>query len=91
MILNEKNLLSSDIIILLLFFEKCIWKFRSDIVKKAELLTPVESFEALKVAVQNGADAVYLGGKKFGARQYADNFGEDELRKATKGKIKRLS
>ncbi|SHK12799.1 DUF3656 domain-containing U32 family peptidase [Paramaledivibacter caminithermalis] len=47
--------------------------------KKVELLAPVGSFEALVAAVQNGADAVYLGGKKFGARQYANNFDEDTL------------
>lgn len=47
--------------------------------KKAELLAPVGSYEALIAAVQNGADAVYLGGKKFGARQYASNFDEDVL------------
>ncbi|QEK12484.1 U32 family peptidase [Crassaminicella thermophila] len=44
-----------------------------------ELLAPVGSFEALKAAVQNGADAVYLGGKLFSARQYAKNFDDDEL------------
>ncbi len=57
-------------------------KTRSDIVKRAELLAPVGSLDALKSAVQNGADAVYLGGKNFGARQYADNFGEKELKEA---------
>lgn len=50
--------------------------------KKTELLAPVGSFEALTAAVQNGADAVYLGGKKFGARQYANNFDEDTLKDA---------
>lgn len=50
--------------------------------KKTELLAPVGSFEALVAAVQNGADAVYLGGKKFGARQYANNFDEDALKDA---------
>ncbi|SKC43620.1 DUF3656 domain-containing U32 family peptidase [Maledivibacter halophilus] len=50
--------------------------------KKAELLAPVGSFDALIAAVQNGADAVYLGGKKFGARQYASNFDEDTLKDA---------
>ena len=42
--------------------------------KDVELLAPVGSFESLKAAVQNGADAVYLGGKKFGARAFANNF-----------------
>lgn len=47
-----------------------------------ELLAPVGSQEALRAAVQNGADAVYLGGKMFSARQYANNFDRDELREA---------
>lgn len=50
--------------------------------KKVELLAPVGSFDALVAAVQNGANAVYLGGKKFGARQYANNFDEEALIKA---------
>ena len=44
-----------------------------------ELLAPVGSFEALKAAVQNGANAVYLGGKDFGARASANNFDKEEL------------
>lgn len=47
-----------------------------------ELLAPVGSQEALIAAVQNGADAVYLGGKMFSARQYANNFDRDELCRA---------
>ncbi len=47
-----------------------------------ELLAPVGSKEALTAAVQNGADAVYLGGKMFSARQYANNFDRDEMREA---------
>lgn len=50
--------------------------------KIPELLAPVGSQEALKAAVQNGADAVYLGGKMFSARQYANNFDRNELREA---------
>lgn len=46
---------------------------------KKELLCPVGNMEALKQAIYNGADAVYLGGKKFGARKYANNFTEEEL------------
>ncbi|MCT4618914.1 MAG: DUF3656 domain-containing protein [Marinisporobacter sp.] len=49
-----------------------------------ELLAPVGSFESLIAAVQSGADAVYLGGKLFSARQYATNFDEEELKKAVK-------
>lgn len=47
--------------------------------KKVELLAPVGSMEALVSAVQNGADAVYLSGKQFGARAYASNFDNDDL------------
>jgi len=47
-----------------------------------ELLAPVGSWEALEAAVQNGADAVYLGGKAFSARQHANNFDHEELIKA---------
>ena len=50
--------------------------------KGIELLAPVGSWEALEAAVQNGADAVYLGGKLFNARHYASNFSDDELREA---------
>ncbi len=44
--------------------------------RKVELLAPAGSMEALVAAVQNGCDAVYLGGTMFGARAYADNFDE---------------
>ncbi|MBM7866217.1 peptidase U32 [Heliobacterium gestii] len=47
-----------------------------------ELLAPAGSMEALRAAVENGADAVYLGGKRFGARQYASNFDQEELQEA---------
>ncbi|WP_195940544.1 DUF3656 domain-containing U32 family peptidase [Romboutsia sp. 1001713B170131_170501_G6] len=52
--------------------------------KDIELLAPVGSFEALKAAVQNGANAVYLGGKEFSARASANNFDREELREAVK-------
>lgn len=51
-------------------------------IKKVELLAPVGSMESLYAAVQNGANAVYLGGKLFNARQYASNFDYEELKKA---------
>lgn len=51
-------------------------------IKKPELLSPVGSLETLVAAVENGADAVYLGGKSFSARQYASNFDDQELIKA---------
>ena len=52
--------------------------------KKVELLSPVGNMESLFMAVNGGADAVYLGGKKFGARAYANNFDDIEMVKAIK-------
>ncbi|MGM9876520.1 MAG: DUF3656 domain-containing protein [Bacilli bacterium] len=48
-----------------------------------ELLSPAGNIECLKSAINNGADAVYLGGKSFGARAYAGNFNKEELLEAT--------
>ncbi|MEW6173178.1 MAG: DUF3656 domain-containing protein [Bacillota bacterium] len=47
-----------------------------------ELLAPAGSREALVAAVQNGADAVYLGGRNFNARRQAPNFNPPELERA---------
>lgn len=47
--------------------------------REIEILAPVGNFESLKAAVNNGADAVYLAGKKFGARSYANNFDNEEI------------
>ena len=44
-----------------------------------ELLAPAGSLEALTAAISNGADAVYLGMNRFGARAYANNFSLEEL------------
>ncbi|HWQ89575.1 MAG TPA: U32 family peptidase [Desulfitobacteriaceae bacterium] len=52
--------------------------------KYPELLAPAGSYEAFKAAVENGADAVYLGGKNFSARAKAANFELDELRQAVR-------
>ncbi len=52
--------------------------------KNIELLAPVGKMESLYAAVQNGADAVYLGGKLFNARKYASNFSNEELVEAVK-------
>ena len=49
-----------------------------------ELLVPVGNYESLVAAINNGADAVYLGGKRFGARAYANNFTLEEVEAATK-------
>jgi putative protease len=50
--------------------------------RKPELLSPAGSPEALYAAVEAGADAVYLAGKKFGARRSAANFNDEELKDA---------
>lgn len=50
--------------------------------KRYELLAPAGNSEALRAAVQNRADAVYLSGKAFGARKFAGNFTKEELVKA---------
>ena len=49
-----------------------------------ELLAPAGNMEALKAAVSNGCDAVYLGMQKFGARAYSDNFDMESLQEAVK-------
>ena len=48
--------------------------------KKPELLVPAGSLESLKTAILYGADAVYLGGMRFGLRAKARNFDADELK-----------
>lgn len=50
--------------------------------KKPELLAPAGNYDSLKAAIQGGADAVYLAGKHYGARNYAGNFSDEELVKA---------
>jgi len=50
--------------------------------EKMELLSPVGSLGMLKAAVSSGADAVYLGMRKFNAREYATNFNKDYLKEA---------
>lgn len=50
-----------------------------------ELLAPAGSPESLEVAIAAGADAVYLGVGKFGARQFAANFNDAQLKNAVKG------
>ncbi|MEN1758903.1 U32 family peptidase [Anoxynatronum sibiricum] len=50
--------------------------------KAYEILAPAGTREALEAAVQNGANAVYLAGKSFGARKFAGNFSHEELQAA---------
>lgn len=47
--------------------------------KRAELLAPAGSFDIAKAVINAGADAVYLGGRSFGARAYAGNLSEEEV------------
>ncbi len=47
--------------------------------KRVELLAPAGNYESFLGAIAAGADAVYLGGEKFGARAYADNFSNEEI------------
>ena len=49
-----------------------------------ELLSPAGSPQALKAAVEGGADAIYIGMSSFNARMNAKNFDEDELSEAIK-------
>ena len=50
--------------------------------REIEILAPAGSYESLKAAIAAGADAVYVGGNRFGARAYANNFSEEELLEA---------
>ena len=50
--------------------------------RKIEILSPAGSYAAFEAALKAGADAVYIGGSRFGARAYAENFAEEELIRA---------
>lgn len=50
----------------------------------AELLAPAGEFESLRAAILNGANAVYVGGKSFSARQFAGNLDENEMVEAVR-------
>lgn len=50
--------------------------------KKVELLAPAGGVEQFIAAVENGADAIYLGGRSFNARMKAGNFDDAMLVKA---------
>lgn len=49
-----------------------------------ELLAPAGNMEALRAAIANGCDAVYLGMQQFGARAYSCNFDEETLPEAVR-------
>lgn len=50
--------------------------------RKLEILSPAGGEEALVAAVRSGADAVYLGSRRFSARSSAHNFSDEELKNA---------
>ena len=50
--------------------------------RSVEILSPAGSYESLIAAIAAGADAVYIGGTRFGARAYANNLQEDRLLEA---------
>ena len=52
--------------------------------KNIELLSPAGDFDCLKAAIQNGANAVYLGASSFNARASATNFSNSELEEVIK-------
>ena len=47
-----------------------------------ELLAPVGGWQQLRAAVQNGADAIYMGGPLFNARIKAENFTKEDMERA---------
>ena len=49
---------------------------------KIELLAPAGNLDCLKAAVQNGADAIYIGASSFSARAGATNFNKEQLKEA---------
>ena len=49
-----------------------------------ELLSPAGDMESLYQAIHNGADAIYLGMKRFGARKFSKNFSREEIVDAIK-------
>lgn len=56
------------------------YKGKRNRLDKPELLAPAGNLEKLKFAVHYGADAVYIGGQKYGLRSNADNFSFEEMR-----------
>lgn len=49
---------------------------------RPELLSPAGSIEAFEAAISAGCNAIYLGGKKYGARAFANNFDQETLKRA---------
>ena len=60
-----------------------VWMFRKqENREKIEILAPAGSYESFRAAIAAGADAVYAGGSRFGARAFAENFSEEQLLEA---------
>ena len=60
-------------------------------IKRPELLAPVGKVESFYAAIENGANAVYVGGKQFSARQFAQNLDMDELKEIVEyGKLRNI-
>ncbi len=57
--------------------------------EKIELLAPAGDLEKLKMAIEYGADAVYLGGEAFGLRTASKNFSIDQIEEGVKYAHKR--
>lgn len=55
-----------------------------NLIKKPELLIPASNLEVLKVAVQYGADAIYIGGEMYGLRAKAKNFSIEDMKAGVK-------
>ena len=52
--------------------------------KKPEILAPAGNLDKLKIAIDFGADAVYLGGSRLNLRAFADNFTNEEIAEGVK-------
>lgn len=57
--------------------------------ERVELLAPAGDLERLKIAIEYGADAVYLGGENFGMRTAAKNFSNEEIKEGVEFAHKR--
>jgi Collagenase and related proteases len=76
--------ISQRVVLILFITRRVIFMNLEQRPKCPELLAPAGGYEAFKAAVENGADAIYLGGKNFSARANAANFDFDELRQAVR-------
>lgn len=54
------------------------------LLNKLELLSPAGSFECAKAAIDAGADAIYMGGAKYGARAFAKSTSDNSIIDAIK-------